>query len=144
MDSFITGIEDEVLGDSNNKPTTAFVIVESEKGFMLLYNRYYSRWEITGGYMELNETPRDCAIRECKEESNQNITQLEFVGVAKYKTMNAAIYYSFLHWEEPFIENDEISALMWWRSGDNITGNADAESLKLINLYTSAGSCHIR
>ncbi|MCL2058893.1 MAG: NUDIX hydrolase [Oscillospiraceae bacterium] len=138
MESFITGIENEVKNNPINIPTTAFVIVESDKGYMLLYNKHYNRWELTGGYMEQNESPIDCAIRECKEESNQNLLQLQFFGIARYKTMNAAIYYSFLHEENVFIENDEINGLLWWKPHDDIVGNIDAESLKLIELYVAS------
>ena len=134
MREFITGHEDEVINNPNNIPTTAFVIVESDEGYMLLYNKYYQRWEITGGYMELGETPKECAIRECKEESNQNISDLKCMGIAKYSSMNAAIYYAFLHEINIFFENDEIKELRWWRYGDGIS-EMDNESLKLIELH---------
>ena len=120
MIEFIIGNEEKIINDPNNIPTTAFVIVESKKGFMLLFNKYYNRWEITGGYMESGESPRDCAIRECKEESNQNIIEIKYFGLAKYSKMNAAIYYSFIEKEEIFIENNEIKDLRWWKFGEKI------------------------
>jgi len=138
MVEFIKGDEREVINNPVNAPTTAFVIAESEKGYMLLYNKYRYCWEITGGCMEKGETPRDCAIRECLEESGQSIARdnLQFIGVAKYESMNAAIYYSFLECEAPFVENEEISALRWWKMGEEIE-KMDIESLKLIEIYKS-------
>jgi len=135
MIEFIHGNDKTGINDPENFPTTSFVIVESEKGYMLLYNKLYSRWEITGGYIESGESPMECAIRECKEESNQNIFELEFFGIAKYSKMNAAIFYSYLNEEEAFAVNDEIMEIKWWKFGENITGNVDSESIKLIELY---------
>ena len=134
MREFLIGNEIEIIDNPNNVPTTAFLIVESKKGYMLLYNKYRHVWELTGGMIDGNESPQDCVIRECKEESNQNILELKFVGVAKYDTMNAAIYYSFLNEEEPFIENNEIKALCWWKPGEEIA-ELDSYSIELIKLY---------
>ena len=136
MHDFIKGNEKEIIANPDNVPTTAFVIVESTKGYMLLYNKHYKRWEITGGYMEQGESPKECAIRECREESNQNIWDLKFIGIAKYTSMNAAIYYTFLYDEKMFIENDEIKEIRWWKLGEEIT-EIDKESKKLIELYAA-------
>ena len=134
MLDFIVGNENELINNLDYIPKTAFVIVESEKGYMLVYNKYFKHWELAGGTMEEGETPRDCAIRECKEESNQNISELKFIGVAKYSWMNAALYYTFLKEEEPFIENEEISEMMWWKPGDEVAESIDTESIKMIEL----------
>ena len=137
MREFITGNETEVLNNTNNTPTTAFVIVESEKGYMLLRNKYRHVWELTGGMIDAGESPKECAIRECKEESNQSISLLKFVGVARYDTMNAAVYHSFLTQEEPFMENSEIENLCWWKPGEELDG-LDLYSAELIQLYNAA------
>lgn len=136
MLEFIVGNEDKIIYAHNNMPTTAFVIVENKKGYMLLYNKYRNKWELTGGYIEQGELPKESAIRECKEESNQNILDLKFVGVAKYENMNAAIYYTFLSTEEPFIENDEIKELRWWKPGEEI-GEMCNDSIEFIQLYNT-------
>jgi 8-oxo-dGTP diphosphatase len=89
--------------------------------------------------MEQGELPKECAIRECKEESNQTISNLKFIGVAKYPNLNAAIYYTFLNEneEKPFVENDEISECRWWKLGEEIV-DLDVESMKLIELYNDS------
>ena len=46
MLEMVTGCEDEVINNPNNIPTTAFVVVESDKGYMLLYNKYYEHWRL--------------------------------------------------------------------------------------------------
>jgi len=138
MIGFIVGNENEVINNQNSMPKTAFAIIESKRGYMLVYNKYFKHWELTGGMMGDGETPRDCAIRECKEESNQNIADLKFIGVAKYSWMNAALYYTFLNNEEPFIENEEISGLLWWKPGKEVAESIDDESIKMIELFNSA------
>ena len=137
MFEFTFGNEDEIINNSDNIPDTAFVIVESKKGYMLLYNKYRNKWELTGGHIEQGESPREGVIRECKEESNQNISNLEFIGLAKYPNMNAAIYYTFLKTEEPFIENNEIKELYWWKLDEEIGEMCD-DSVEFIKLHTTA------
>lgn len=134
MLEFISGNETEVMSDPVNTPKAAFVIVESPKGYMLLYNTYRHLWELAGGFIDQGELPQECAIRECKEESNQNISNLKFVGLAKYTDMNASIYYAFLHDEEPFTKNDEISELRWWKPNEDID-KLDSLSIELIKLH---------
>lgn len=134
MFEFLIGNEEEITINPNNKPTTTFVIIESKKGHMLLYNKYRNKWELTGGYIEHGESPKEAAVRECQEECNQNISNLYFVGLAKYTNMNAAIYYAFLETEKPFIENDEIRELTWWRPDDDI-GEICSDSIEFISLH---------
>ena len=136
MLDFIIGNEDKIIKLPNNIPTAAFVIVESEKGFMLLYNKYRKIWEITGGYIEQNELPIEAAIRECKEESNQDISDLSFVGLAKYANMNAAVYYAYLKVEKPFNENDEIRDLRWWKLEEELSDPCK-DSVEFIRLYSA-------
>jgi len=146
MLDFVVGSETKVLNDPNNTPvTTAFVIVESDKGFMLLYNKYRRLWELAGGVIEQGESSRDCVIRECREESNQEISDLRFVGLAKllmgkneYRENDSvefsAVYHAFLDKENPFAENDEIKELRWWKP---VGGIADfcRESMEMIGRY---------
>jgi len=137
MFEFITGNENAIINNPDNIPDTAFVIIENEKGYMLLYNKYRNLWELAGGHIERGESPEEGVIRECREESNQNITDLKFVGLAKYADMNAAIYYTFLKTEEPFAENDEIKELRWWKPGETI-GEMCTDSIEFIKLHENA------
>jgi len=136
MFQWITGNED-ITHTPNNTPSTAFVIIESSDGYMLLYNKYRNKWELAGGYVEYGELPKECAIRECKEESNQLISDLEFVGLAKYENMNAAIYYAYLNAVEPFTENGEIKELRWWKLGEVISEVCE-DSIEFIKLYAES------
>jgi len=134
MNEFVTGRECEVLSDTGNTPVSAaFAVVEGAKGFMLLYNKYRRLWELAGGMLEPGETPRDCAARECMEESGQRLCSLEFMGLVKYASMNAAIYYAYLDNEAPFVENDEIQALRWFKTGADTAGMC-GESVRFIRM----------
>lgn len=58
------------------------VIFCNEKGQVLLVKpTYKKRWGVPGGSVEKNESPKQAAIREVKEELGLKITQLPLVGV---------------------------------------------------------------
>lgn len=40
---------------------------------------------ISWGMIDKGETPRECAVRELYEETNQSVTQLKFKGLMKFK-----------------------------------------------------------
>lgn len=66
----------------NPRPTTSVVVrkdsevllakraVEPEKG----------QWDLLGGFLEYDEAPRDCALREVKEETGLDIKIEKFLG----------------------------------------------------------------
>src|SRR5450759_603918 len=77
--------ENTLINDEGLRPlTSSLVIVRSTKGFMLLKNKYRKEWELAGGMIDNNEKPRDCAIRECFEESGYIINNLRFIGIMKF------------------------------------------------------------
>lgn len=55
---------------------TAFII-DSKKRTLLLWHKRLGRWMPPGGHVDENETPEDCAKRECKEETNLDV---EIIG----------------------------------------------------------------
>lgn len=58
---------------------TAF-IVDTQKRTLLLWHKRLSRWMPPGGHIDPNETPAECAARECKEETGLDV---EIVGDAQ-------------------------------------------------------------
>lgn len=149
MLDFIFGEESGVINNPQYSPlTTAFMIVESAKGFLLLYNKYLKLWELTGGMIEAGETPKACAIRECREECNQEISDPHFVGLAKmfykknrYREQDmiaySAVYHAFLQGEQEFLENDEIADICWWKPDEEKDGVC-AASIEMIRRYLRA------
>ncbi len=144
MRSFVKGSERELLGGSYAPITTAFVVVRGPEGTMLLYNRYRKLWELPGGMIEPGESPRQCAVRECLEESGQTLADVRFVGLCELlfaknarrerdEIAYAALYSAALPAPAPFAPNHEQAAMRWWRPGEELQ-DACAESLSMIAL----------
>ena len=68
------------------------VYILNERNELLLIQRAdNSLWALPGGYQELGETPKECAIRECLEETGYNVEILDLIGVfssLKYELKN--------------------------------------------------------
>ena len=56
---------------------TAFV-VDSQKRVLLLWHKRLQRWMPPGGHIDPDETPEECARRECKEETGLDV---EIIGM---------------------------------------------------------------
>ena len=142
----IQGDEGEVLSNEAYRPLTgSLVVVKSPAGFMLLKNRFRNAWEIAGGMIEPGETPRQCAARECLEESGYAIDGLRFVGlmkcflVAGYFSKESRIEYTALYCADvqdiqDFHENEEMTGLRWHTPGEPLE-DANAIDLKLLEYY---------
>jgi 8-oxo-dGTP diphosphatase len=142
----IWGDEDEVLSNETYRPLTgSLVVVKGPAGFMLLKNRFRNVWEIAGGMIEPGETPRQCATRECQEESGYTIDNLRFAGlmkcflVAGYFSAESRIEYTALYCADvreiqAFQENDEMIGLRWHVPGDPIE-DANEIDIKLLEYY---------
>lgn len=140
------GDENEIINNSEYRPlTSSLVIVKSHKGFMLLKNKYRNEWELAGGMIEDVETPRECAVRECFEESGYCIQNPRFVGMMKfflrpsYHLPNERIEYTTLYCADiidfkDFKQNDEMTDLCWYHIGDKID-NASRIDIKLLEYY---------
>lgn len=134
--------ENEIL--SYQPLPLSLVIAQNAGAFMLLKNKYRNEWELPGGMIEQGETPRECAARECREESGYDVSDLRFCGVAKFRLVAdyfgaerveyAAVYACDVAKRREFAENDEMSDLLWHRAGDAL---ADASELdiKLLDYY---------
>ena len=138
--------ENEIITSELFRPLSgSLVVVKSQKGFMLLKNKYHQTWEIAGGVIEQGETPRECAARECFEESGYEISDLRFIGlmkcflVAGYFSKKNRIEYTALYCADiqnikDFEENEEMSDLCWYRVGEPIE-NANEIDVKLLDYY---------
>jgi ADP-ribose pyrophosphatase YjhB (NUDIX family) len=68
------------------KPITPLVgcdvFVVNERAEVLLIKRADNGyWALPGGCQDLGETPKECAVRECKEESGYEVEITELLGV---------------------------------------------------------------
>ena len=79
--SYISSLR-KYIGHSPIISVGATTLVFNKNNELLLNLRSDTNdWGIPGGGKELNETLEECAIRELKEETNLDITQLELVTV---------------------------------------------------------------
>lgn len=66
----------------NPRPATSVVI--KEKGRVLLARRGIEpkkgKWDLVGGFLEYDEAPQECALRETKEETDLEVEVENFLG----------------------------------------------------------------
>lgn len=123
----------------------SFAVITSNGKYLLCYNTLREQWELPAGHREVDETPKECALRELFEETGQRISYIEFTGLIKKKNItNGDIKYNpvfsatheTLH---PFQENSETSAIRLWDLKEHI-GYVDEVDRKVLDyVVKSAG-----
>ncbi|UHA72736.1 NUDIX hydrolase [Paenibacillus sp. 481] len=75
-------------------PDAAGCIIQDEQGRVLLVHQHYGKhlWSMPGGVVDAGESAWDAAIRECKEELQIDVTQLELAGIYFLAHRNGYIY----------------------------------------------------
>jgi 8-oxo-dGTP pyrophosphatase MutT (NUDIX family) len=103
------------------------LLVTNEFGEILLQQRRDTgQWALPGGAQELGETPSECAVRECREETGVTARVTGFLGVysdpahiVEYTDGEVRQEYEVTLLAEPVsgqpAENDEASAVQWTR-----------------------------
>jgi len=81
------------------KPITPLVgcdvfVVNNKKEVLLIKRADNLRWSLPGGCHDLGETPAQCAIRECKEETGFDVRITELLGTWS-STSYEFIYYPY-------------------------------------------------
>lgn len=87
------------------KPITPLVgcdifVTNSDNEVLLIRRNDNGRWAMPGGCNDLGETPRACAIRECKEETGFDVKLLNLIGV--WSSLN----YEYVYY--PWTENEFV------------------------------------
>jgi 8-oxo-dGTP diphosphatase len=115
---FIHIAEDEI--HSYEPLAGSFAIVQVKNDILFGLNRFRKRWELPAGKRELNESPKECAIRELYEETGQKVENLVFQGLAKIKNLGTQhvkynpIYFCKVPHLTAFIPNDEMERITLW------------------------------
>jgi 8-oxo-dGTP diphosphatase len=129
-------------------PLTHALVVARRAGALnlLVFNRQRQYWELAGGLIDPGETPRDCAVRELREESGLvcDPASLRLVGAAKFLLQPStfhreihveygAVYATDIDQQLTFVANDEIANVCWW-DGSEAIGLVSVIDQKLIEL----------
>ena len=117
--------------------TGALVVARWGDRYLFVFDRQRRQWEIPGGTIEEGETPRECAAREFKEETNQEAESLHFCGLAKTAasdglTEYTALFSAVLDELLPFQRNDEIERIALWDLTQDI-GEVNPIDRKLVD-----------
>lgn len=118
---FIPGDETVFTQRDPNIPfTLTMIIAFHQNKWVLIYNYNRQQWECPGGGIEIDESPRDCAVRELMEESSQIADELICKGIFRIRLISSGIeeygvaYRAEIKTLRPFIPNDETNALQLW------------------------------
>ena len=86
------------------------VIVEHDNKVILANNVNWPRhwFSIITGFLEKQETPEQCVVREVKEELNLDVTSTEFVGLYSFFRFNQLIVAFHVHAEGEVQLNEEL------------------------------------
>ncbi|TDC59552.1 NUDIX hydrolase [Micromonospora sp. KC207] len=92
-----------------------------DERLLLVFDRFRQQWELPGGRIDLEETPRQAAVRELREETGYELQQLTFAGYARFalgveqRTEYSAIFTGCaMPHGNRFVPNEEIDAVCWW------------------------------
>ncbi|MBD7984294.1 NUDIX hydrolase [Sporosarcina sp. Sa2YVA2] len=116
----------------------SFAVITSNGKYLLCYNTLRDQWELPAGHREVDETPKECALRELFEETGQRVSYIEFIGLIKKKNIsNDSIKYNpvftaTLETLRPFQENSETSAIQLWDLKESI-GYVDEVDRKVLD-----------
>ena len=114
----------------------SYAIIEINHKVLFAFNRFRKRWELPAGKREINESAKECAIRELFEETGQTVPNLKFQGLAKIRNLNSQsikynpIYYCKVANLTTFIPNDEMECITLWDLSSDI-GPVDDVDLKI-------------
>lgn len=117
----------------------SFAVIKCEGKVLMVYNKWRKQWELPAGQREGEETAKECATRELYEETGQDVTDLNFLGLLKLKnSFNEDIKYNPIYFAsveqlQPFIENEEITEIQLWNMNEKI-GVIDEIDLKLLEF----------
>lgn len=133
--------EEEMSKYVTDAPLTHSLVVAKYQGkYLLIFNKWRQNWELAGGIIDEGETPRECAVRELFEETNQTIKLLFFKGLMKFQLKpDDRIEYGALYSGEidnfiAFKENDEVEQIVCWDRVSSI-GYIDEIDEKLLEYY---------
>ncbi|CAM4003861.1 NUDIX domain-containing protein [Lederbergia lenta] len=138
---FLIVEENEIMNYVADAPLThSLVVVKYQEKFLIMFNKWRKHWELAGGMIDEGETPRQCAVRELFEETNQRIDDIRFKGLMKLQLKPddrmeyGALFIGDIKELRPFEENEETEQIIFWDQKTDI-GYIDEIDEKLLEYY---------
>ncbi len=101
------------------------IIFLNEQSQILLFLRddipsipYPNMWDIPGGHVEKNETPRECIVREMKEEMDLNLQDFEKFKIVEFDDRTEYVFWKKENLDISKIELTEGQCLQWFTEDD--------------------------
>lgn len=129
--------EESRIPDAWTPITHALIVATHEGKTLLLLNTWKKTWELPGGVREPNESPRQCALRELSEETNQVVSDVTFRGIMEFRlqpdgrTEFGALFCGIITDPRPFISDGEAQRILFWNGSSDI-GEIDLIDKKLV------------
>lgn len=123
------------------RPTTRGVrcVIEHQEKFLLIRQNYGSgRWTVPGGGIEAGEAAHDAAVREVKEETGIDITDLVLLGthrqVVEYKNDTVDLYSAKATTNQISIDPAEIKEARWFARNE-LPQNISQQVTRIFGYY---------
>lgn len=119
----------------------SFAVLTSLGKYLLCYNTWREQWEVPAGHREINETSKECAIRELYEETGQIVKDLDFKGLVKTKNLSNGkikynpVYFASINKLQPFLKNPETSKIFLWDLKEKIE-SVDEVDFAILNTLS--------
>ncbi|MGW0139670.1 NUDIX domain-containing protein [Streptomyces calvus] len=141
--SFVLAAED--MPPSDAPLPVALVALWHGSRVLMVFDRFRQAWELPGGRIDPDETPRQAAARELLEETNHVPQgQLHFVGYAgftlapdQHAEYGALFTGLAADVSQLFQPNDEIAAIRWWDLRESLPGR-----LQPLDAYLAELTCN--
>jgi 8-oxo-dGTP diphosphatase len=97
----------------------ACIVARYRVAVIFVFNSWRKEWDLPAGLIEAGETPAEAAIRELKEESGQQVSEVNYAGIVLLRLSKGglemgAMFTVDLDVLQPFTPNNEESGLMAW------------------------------
>jgi 8-oxo-dGTP diphosphatase len=127
--SFDSCSEAEVPDRLRGPLPLALVVVRRRGQLLMVFDRWKGVWELPGGRIESNESPRAAATRELREETGIEVERVGFAGLATYLMRHGSLEHGAVFrcdlapgTEVLFEANEEIAQVTWWTPGSELDG----------------------
>ncbi|MBV9163336.1 MAG: NUDIX hydrolase [Pseudonocardiales bacterium] len=105
----------------------SLVVVTHADTVLMMFDSWRKQWELPGGMREPDETTRQAAVRELREETGIHVVDLTFVAVAEFDLTKPerreilAVYQGQLQVMPRLTVNAEALDFQWWLPSEPVS-----------------------